>query len=77
MGTFWVAKKSEEEEFDLLIGQKDESPGQVIGNHHHIEDEFQRYLEEVEIKFKRDDPMEWWRKYELYFPQVAKLARRI
>ena len=73
-GTFWVTKKSEEQEFDLLIGQKDESPGQVIGNHHRIEDEFRRYLKEVGINFRRDDPMVW--SHELYFPQVAKLARR-
>ena len=33
-------------------------------------------LKEVEINFRRDDPMEWWRKHELYFPQVAKLARK-
>ena len=32
MRKFWMVQKSEE------IGQKDESPRQVIGNHHHIED---------------------------------------
>ena len=36
MVTFWVTQKSEEEEFDVLLGQKVESPGQVIGNHHHM-----------------------------------------
>ena len=53
-----MTKKSEEQEFDLLIGQIDESPGQVIGNHHRIEDEFRRYHKEVGINFRRDDVVE-------------------
>ena len=44
----------------------------VIDNYHPNEDEFQRYLKEVVINIKRDDPMEWWRK----FPHGAKMARK-
>ena len=37
-----AAVTSTEEEFDLLFGHKDESPGEVIGrNNDHIEDEYQ------------------------------------
>ena len=71
-----AAVTQQEEEFDILFGHKDECPGEVIrSTHDHIEDEFQRYLKEAEINFRIDDPMDWWRKHESYFPQVAKLAR--
>ena len=67
----------QEEEFDILFEHKDECPGEVIrSTHDHIEDEFQRYLKEAEINFRIDDLMDWWRKHESYFPQVAKLARK-
>eukprot|EP00731_Ephydatia_muelleri_P025579 Em0017g662a len=67
-----AAVTQQEEEFDILFGHKDECPGEVIrSTHDHIEDEFLRYLKEAE-----SDPMDWWRKHESYFPQVAKLARK-
>ena len=72
-----AAVTSTEEEFDLLFGRKDESSGEVIGtDNDHIEDEYQRYLKEAEINFRKDDPMDWWRKHEFCFPHVAKLARK-
>lgn len=48
---FGWSRKAMREEFDLLFGQKNDSPGQVIGNHHHIEEEF-LYRKEVEINFR-------------------------
>ena len=72
-----AAVTQQEEEFDILFGHKNECPGEVMhSTHDHIEDEFQRYLKEAEINFRIDDPMDWWRKHESYFPQVAKLARK-
>jgi hypothetical protein len=42
--------------------------------HDHIEDKFQRYLQEAEINFRIvDDPIDWRRKHESH---VAKLARK-
>ncbi|KAL5509982.1 hypothetical protein EMCRGX_G005439 [Ephydatia muelleri] len=73
-----AAVTSAEEDFDLLFGQKDQSPREeiAVGDEDHIEDEYQRYLKEAEINFRKDDPIEWWRKHEVHFPHVAKLARK-
>eukprot|EP00731_Ephydatia_muelleri_P012494 Em0006g1388a len=72
-----AAVTQQEEEFDILFGHKNKCPGEVMhSTHDHIEDEFQRYLKEAEINFRIDDPMDWWRKHESYFLQVAKLARK-
>ena len=73
-----AAVTSAEEDFDLLFGHKDQSPREeiAVGDEDHIEDEYQRYLKEAEINFRKDDPMEWWRKHEVHFPHVAKLARK-
>ena len=70
-----AAVTSTEEEFDLLLGRKDD---EVIGtDNYHIEDEYQRYIKEAEINFRKDDPIDWWRKHESYFPHVDKLARKL
>ena len=70
-----AAVTQQEEEFDILFGHEDECDGEVIrSTHDHIEVEFQRYLKEAEINFRI--AMDWWRKHESYFPQVAKLARK-
>eukprot|EP00731_Ephydatia_muelleri_P001200 Em0001g1200a len=73
-----AAVTSAEEDFDLLFGHKDQSPREeiAVGDEDHIEDEYQSYLKEAEINFRKDDPMEWWRKHEVHFPHVAKLARK-
>ena len=48
MGTFWEVQKTEEKECDLLFGQKDEFPGQLMGNH----------LKEVDINFRTNGVVE-------------------
>ena len=74
------ALTSEEDEFDLLFGQKEDSEaeGQVQSDDHlqHLQDELDRYLKEAEINFRKDDPLLWWRNHETYFPTIAKLARK-
>ena len=71
---------SEEDDFDLLFGQKEDSEaeGQVRSDDHlqHIQDELDRCLKEAEINFRKDDPLLWWRNHETYFPTIAKLARK-
>ena len=73
------ALTSEEDDFDLLFGQKEDSEaeGQVQSDDHlqHLQDELERYLKEAEINFRKDDPLLWWRNHETYFPTIAKLAR--
>ena len=74
------ALTSEEDDFDLLFGQKEDSEaeGQVQSDDHlqHLQDELDRYLKEAEINFRKDDPLLWWRNHETYFPTIAKLARK-
>ena len=74
------ALTSEEDDFDLLFGQKEDSEteGQVKSDDHlqHLQDELGRYLKEAEINFRKDDPLLWWRNHETYFPTIAKLARK-
>ena len=41
-----------------------------------IDDEMQRYLKEVELNFRKDDPMTWWKCHETSFPIISKLARK-
>ena len=70
---------SEEDNFNLLFGQKEdlEAEGQVQSDDHlqHIEDELEQYVKEAEINFRKDDPL-LWRNHESYFPTIAKLARK-
>ena len=74
------ALTSEEDDFDLLFGQKEDSEaeGQVQSDDHlqHLQDELDLYLKEAEINFRKDYPLLWWRNHETYFPTIAKLARK-
>ena len=36
----------------------------------------QRYLNEVEINFRKDDPLKWWKCHETSFPIISKLVRK-
>ena len=36
----------------------------------------QRYLNEVEINFRKDDPLKWGKCHETSFPIISKLARK-
>ena len=64
------ALASEEDDFNLLFGQKEvsEAEGQVQSDDHlqHIQDELERYLKEAEINFRKDDPLLWWSNHETY-----------
>ena len=33
-------------------------------------------IKEAEINSRKDDPLLWWRNHEMYFPTIAKLARK-
>ena len=75
------ALTSEEDDFDLLFGQKEDSEaeGQVQSDDHlsickmNWTDTLRKLKS---ISFRKDDPLLWWRNHETYFPTIAKLARK-
>ena len=70
---------SEEEDFSLLFGQKEDEglePVEADDLLKVIQDELERYLKTAETNFRSDDPLLWWRNHESCFPTIAKLARK-
>ena len=69
-----------DENFNVLFGWSDNTviPEYellyVLGDC--IEDEWQRYLKEVEINFRKDDPLMWQKCREKSFPIILRLARK-
>ena len=72
------ACSAEEEDFNLLFGQKEDEglePVEADDLLKVIQDELERYLKTAETNFRSDDPLLWWRNHESCFPTIAKLAR--
>ena len=70
---------SEEEDFNLLFGQKEDEglePVEADDLLKVIQDELERYLKTAETNFRSDDPLLWWRNHESCFPTIAKLTRK-
>ena len=69
------ACSAEEEDFNLLFGQKEDEGLEPVEADDLLK-ELERYLKTAETNFRSDDPLLWWRNHESCFPTIAKLARK-
>ena len=66
-----------DDDFNVLFGCSDNTEQEAVhALDDDIDDEMQRYLKEVEINFRKDDPLMWWKCHETFFPIISKLARK-
>ena len=66
-----------DDDFNVLFGCSDNTEQEAVcALDDDIDDEMQRYLKEVEINFRKDDPLTWWKCHETSFPIISKLARK-
>lgn len=66
-----------DDDFNVLFGCSDNTEQEAVhALDDDIDNEMQRYLKEVEINFRKDDPLTWWKCHETSFPIISKLARK-